>query len=105
MGEYARFICVRFQVLTAASMKLTVFWDVALCSLVEVYRRFRGAYSLHHQGVALIMVMMANIYQTSLHNILEDSNLLGFIWLGIKINGGFCEYVHETSIPLTRGIS
>jgi hypothetical protein len=29
---------VRFQVPTAASM--TVFWDVALCSLVEVYRRF-----------------------------------------------------------------
>jgi hypothetical protein len=25
---------VRFQVLTVASMKMTVFWDVALCSLV-----------------------------------------------------------------------
>jgi hypothetical protein len=39
---------VRYQVLTAASMKMTVFWDVAPCSLVEVYRRFRGAYFLHH---------------------------------------------------------
>jgi hypothetical protein len=28
---------VRFQVFTAGSMKMTVFWDVALCSLVEVY--------------------------------------------------------------------
>jgi hypothetical protein len=28
---------VRFQVLTAASMKIPVFWDVALCNLVEVY--------------------------------------------------------------------
>jgi hypothetical protein len=28
---------LRFQVLTAASMKMTVFWDVASCSLVEVY--------------------------------------------------------------------
>jgi hypothetical protein len=28
---------VRFQVLTAASMKMTVFWDVAPCSLVDVY--------------------------------------------------------------------
>jgi hypothetical protein len=37
---------LRFQVLTAASMKMTVFWDVALYSLVEVYRRFRGAYSI-----------------------------------------------------------
>jgi hypothetical protein len=41
---------VRFQVLTAASMKMTVFWDVTLCSLVEVYRRFRGACCLNHQG-------------------------------------------------------
>jgi hypothetical protein len=31
-----------FQVLTAASMKMAVFWVVAPCSLVEVYRRFRG---------------------------------------------------------------
>jgi hypothetical protein len=30
-------------------MKMTVFWDVALCSLVEIDRRFRGAYCLHHQ--------------------------------------------------------
>jgi hypothetical protein len=28
---------MRFQVLTAASTKMTVFWDVASCSLVEVY--------------------------------------------------------------------
>jgi hypothetical protein len=34
---------VRFQVPTAASMKMTVFWDVAPCNLVEVDRRFRGA--------------------------------------------------------------
>jgi hypothetical protein len=34
---------VRFQVLTAASMKMAVFWVIAPCSLVEVYRRFRGA--------------------------------------------------------------
>jgi hypothetical protein len=38
---------VRFQVLTAASMKMTVFWDVAQCSVVEIDRRFRGAYCLH----------------------------------------------------------
>jgi hypothetical protein len=33
---------VRFQDLTAASIKMTVFWDVAPCSLVEIDRRFRG---------------------------------------------------------------
>jgi hypothetical protein len=43
---------LRFQGLTAASMESSssVFWDVAPCSLVEVYRRFRGVYCLHHQG-------------------------------------------------------
>jgi hypothetical protein len=43
----------RFQVFTAASLMTTVFWDVAPCSLVEVYRRFRGAYCLHHRGGCL----------------------------------------------------
>jgi hypothetical protein len=37
---------VRFQVLTAASMRIRAFWDVAPCSLVEVDRRFRVI--MHH---------------------------------------------------------
>jgi hypothetical protein len=41
---------LRFQVLTAASMKMAVSWDVVPYSLVEVYRRFRGDCCLHHQG-------------------------------------------------------
>jgi hypothetical protein len=41
---------VTFQVLTAASMRFRVLWDVAPCSYVEVHRRFRGAYCLYHQG-------------------------------------------------------
>jgi hypothetical protein len=36
-------IFVRFQVLIVASMKMAVFWVAAPRSLVEVYRRFRGA--------------------------------------------------------------
>jgi hypothetical protein len=43
-------ILVRFQVLTAASMKIIVFWDVAPCSLIEVYQRFRGTYCIHHHS-------------------------------------------------------
>jgi hypothetical protein len=31
-------------------MKIVVFWDVAQCSFVEVYRRFTDAHCLHHQG-------------------------------------------------------
>jgi hypothetical protein len=40
---------VRFQFLTAASMKFRVFWDVARYSHVEADRRFRDAHCLHHQ--------------------------------------------------------
>jgi hypothetical protein len=29
-------------------LKMTVFWIVAPCSLIEVYRPFRGACCLHH---------------------------------------------------------
>jgi hypothetical protein len=41
---------VGFEVLTAVSSKMAVFWVVAPCCLVEVYQRFRGTCSLHHQG-------------------------------------------------------
>jgi hypothetical protein len=39
---------VGFEVLTAVSMKMTVFWVVAQCSLVEVYQRFRDPCCLHY---------------------------------------------------------
>jgi hypothetical protein len=39
---------MRFQVLTAASMKMTALRDITPSSLIEVNRRFRGAYCLHH---------------------------------------------------------
>jgi hypothetical protein len=38
-----------FQVLTAASMKIFVFRDVAPSGLVEVHGRFRDAYGFHLQ--------------------------------------------------------
>jgi hypothetical protein len=41
---------VRFDVLTAASNKVIVFWDVAPRSLVETDECSRGAYCLRHQG-------------------------------------------------------
>jgi hypothetical protein len=45
---------VRFQVFTAASMKMAVFWIVVPCSLVEVYQCFRGACYFHHHGNHLV---------------------------------------------------
>jgi hypothetical protein len=44
------YFVVGFEVLTAVSMKMAVFWVVAACSLVEFYQRFRGPCCLHHQG-------------------------------------------------------
>jgi hypothetical protein len=41
---------VGFKAVTAASMKMSVFWGAAPCRLVEVYRRFRGAHCFHLQG-------------------------------------------------------
>jgi hypothetical protein len=41
---------VGFEVLTAVSTKMTVFWVVAPCNLVEIYKRFKGPCCLHHQG-------------------------------------------------------
>jgi hypothetical protein len=44
-------------------MKMAAFCDIAPCSLVEVDRRFRGAYC-HHQYGALMMEAV-NTFETS----------------------------------------
>jgi hypothetical protein len=38
------FLNLRFHVLTAAGVKMTAFWDIAPCSVVEVDRRLKDAY-------------------------------------------------------------
>jgi hypothetical protein len=43
-------ILVRFQVFTASGMKVTVFWDVVPCSLLELHQCVRGAYYFHREG-------------------------------------------------------
>jgi hypothetical protein len=53
--EELRLMKLRFQVVTATSMKMAVFWDVAPCSLIDTDRHFRGAYCLHHQGDEALM--------------------------------------------------
>jgi hypothetical protein len=32
---------------------MAVFWDIAPCSLVDIDRRFGGAYYLHYQGAVM----------------------------------------------------
>jgi hypothetical protein len=40
-------------------MKMTVFWNVAHCSLVEIDCRFRGTCCPHHQGAELTVRSLA----------------------------------------------
>jgi hypothetical protein len=67
-------------------MNIAIFWAVAPCYLVEVYRRFRGACCLHHPGdrSGIIALMMeaantsetsVNFYQTAWRNDTEDSHV------------------------------
>jgi hypothetical protein len=37
----------RFEVLTVVTMKITVFWDVTPCRLVDCYRRFGDSSALN----------------------------------------------------------
>jgi hypothetical protein len=41
---------VRFEVLTAVAMKSSIFWDISLCSPLNVNRRFGGTCRFHLQG-------------------------------------------------------
>jgi hypothetical protein len=53
---------------------VTVFWDVAPCNLVEVYRRFRDAYCSRHQAVieaAVTSEMSVSFCKTEWRNIPE----------------------------------
>jgi hypothetical protein len=63
------YVCmyVGFEVVTAVYMKMTVFWVVAPCSLVEVYQRFRGPCCLHHQGA--ILMEAARTSETLQHHV------------------------------------
>jgi hypothetical protein len=43
----------RFHVLAETRIKMVVFCDVEPCRLVDIDRRFREAYWLHHQGQSM----------------------------------------------------
>jgi hypothetical protein len=65
-------------------MKFRAFWDVAPCSHVEVDRRFRGTYCLHHQVIALMMEEIRTS-ETSVKIIVEQrmtDNIILFMVVG-----------------------
>jgi hypothetical protein len=62
---------VGFEVLTAVSTKMAVFWVVASCSLVEVYQRFSALI----MEAARSSETLLNFYQTTRRYNPEDSHL------------------------------
>jgi hypothetical protein len=71
---------MRFQVITAVSVKFRVFWDVAPCSHVQVYQRFRNAYYLHLQYTLMMEAVCTSEMSVHLNVITwlyipEDSKL------------------------------
>jgi hypothetical protein len=63
-------------------MKIRAFWDEAPCSLVEIERRFRGAYCLHLQDDECLTMVAIRTTETSVYSnettrryIPEGSNL------------------------------
>jgi hypothetical protein len=49
-----RTLCVQdrhvFDFKIGKNLKMIAFWDIPLCTVIEVNRRFRGAYCVHQQG-------------------------------------------------------
>jgi hypothetical protein len=54
-------------------MKMTAFWDITPCSLVETDRRFRGGYCPADEGSKHLWNV--NFHETTRRNITEDSHL------------------------------
>jgi hypothetical protein len=104
----------KYQVLKAVSMKMAVIWVVVSCSLVKVYRRFRGVYCLHHYGEDkrsrhLTSQMSVN-YTTTRSCNSEDSDLNtsvfhlnAYLWAGSQKS--YCLLGNGNQIFNTRLIS
>jgi hypothetical protein len=70
------YILVGFEVLTAVSMKIAVFWVVAPCSLVEVYQRLPTLPSPRYMTEAAgFNETLITIDMTTSFHISEDHNL------------------------------
>jgi hypothetical protein len=71
--------------------KIIAFWDIGMCSL-EVDRRFKGAYCLHHQGdfnetTRRYIPESCHLHARRRENLKSD----GFLAVRLKI--GYCAMV------------
>jgi hypothetical protein len=82
-GKPKNSLWVRFQVLTSASVEVTALRDIAPCSLIELDRRFRGAYSRPHRPER-VPETTVYFYETTWRFIQENSHLhLNSMWCGM----------------------
>jgi hypothetical protein len=58
---------LRSQVLAWGGVRTAALWDVGHCTLVEVDRRFRGAYCLHYQAILALTVVVRISETSALH--------------------------------------
>jgi hypothetical protein len=70
----------------AVSMEMTVFWDVALCSIVDVLRRFRGAYCLHYHGALMKEGQQEPVKRRQTSTRLHDAIFLKTVTFTVKLN-------------------
>jgi hypothetical protein len=77
-NELIKYI-VRVEVLTASSMKIGVFWDIAPCILTGEDQRFRRAYCdhQHHPDNGTVRTSEMSVYSSQItwRYIPEDSHL------------------------------
>jgi hypothetical protein len=94
---------MRFQVLTVTSMKMTVFWDVAPCSLVETdwmfqrcllppLSRWWGWWLTPMMEAVSTSEMSVNFHQITWRSITEDSHLHCYLMFKLQINMQSIQY-------------
>jgi hypothetical protein len=70
---------MRFQVLTATNVKIVLFWDIALCSLVDTERRFRAPHCLQHQELNTVLMEVVRFF--------DVASMVSMLATGPKVRG------------------
>jgi hypothetical protein len=79
---------MRFEVFTVVTVRITGFWNVMLCNLLEICQHFRGVHCFHLQtalkkDAAGTCTRLVNFYHTTLCQIPEGKIIL--ILKGCKV--------------------
>jgi hypothetical protein len=84
-------------------MKMTAFWDIAPCSLVEVDRRSRDAYCLHHEGDISSIIALTMETVSTYKSLLTSTRLHGALSQKAVIfkTANFLDIAHCTNLNKT----